>query len=82
MCGEPPASLRAAGALFGDPFSEVLPQSTYGTCAVVGSSYTLQGSQLGATIDSHDQVFRINWAPIEGFEEDVGYGKITDFFFF
>lgn len=41
-------------------------------CAVVGASRNLLGSQYGNLIDAHKVVFRINRAPTEAFEEDVG----------
>ncbi|KAK5614539.1 hypothetical protein CRENBAI_020696 [Crenichthys baileyi] len=41
-------------------------------CAVVGTGGILNGSKMGAEIDSHDYVFQMNGAVIEGFEEDVG----------
>ncbi|XP_041830188.1 alpha-N-acetylgalactosaminide alpha-2,6-sialyltransferase 1-like isoform X2 [Melanotaenia boesemani] len=41
-------------------------------CAVVGTAGILNGSKLGAEIDAHDYVFRMNGAIIEGFEEDIG----------
>ena len=49
----------------------------YGTCAVVGNSGRLLHSSLGEQIDSHDAVFRINYAPTAGYEEHVG--KRTSF---
>ncbi|XP_065775253.1 CMP-N-acetylneuraminate-beta-galactosamide-alpha-2,3-sialyltransferase 1-like [Muntiacus reevesi] len=42
------------------------------TCAVVGNSKFLRGSGLGLKIDQHDVVLRMNQAPVQGFEEDVG----------
>ncbi|KAJ6663140.1 hypothetical protein lerEdw1_010733 [Lerista edwardsae] len=41
-------------------------------CAVVGNSHNLRHSYYGAEIDNHDFVFRMNKAPIVGFESDVG----------
>lgn len=35
----------------------------FGSCAVVGNSGTLKLKELGAEIDSHDAVFRVNHAP-------------------
>ncbi|XP_061110250.1 CMP-N-acetylneuraminate-beta-galactosamide-alpha-2,3-sialyltransferase 1-like [Conger conger] len=42
------------------------------TCAVVGNSGNLKGSDYGALIDSNDFVIRMNKAPILGYEKDVG----------
>ena len=42
------------------------------TCAVVGSSSNLLNSSYGGTIDQAEAVFRMNAAPTEGFENDVG----------
>ena len=42
------------------------------TCALVGSSGMLLGSNAGSQIDSADCVFRLNSAPTLGFEKDVG----------
>ncbi|XP_008435223.1 alpha-N-acetylgalactosaminide alpha-2,6-sialyltransferase 1-like isoform X2 [Poecilia reticulata] len=41
-------------------------------CAVVGTGGILNGSKMGAEIDAHDYVFRMNGAVINGYEEDVG----------
>lgn len=42
------------------------------TCAVVGNSGNLRGSRYGSDIDRHAYVFRMNNAPVQGFEADVG----------
>ncbi|XP_055013407.1 CMP-N-acetylneuraminate-beta-galactosamide-alpha-2,3-sialyltransferase 1-like isoform X2 [Boleophthalmus pectinirostris] len=42
------------------------------TCAVVGNSGNLKGSNYGRQIDSHDFVIRMNFAKTEGYEVDVG----------
>lgn len=42
------------------------------SCALVSSSGMLLGNNAGSQIDSADCVFRLNWAPTLGFEEDVG----------
>ncbi|XP_066289585.1 alpha-N-acetylneuraminate alpha-2,8-sialyltransferase ST8SIA3-like [Branchiostoma lanceolatum] len=44
----------------------------YNTCAVVGNSGVLLGSQCGAEIDSMDYVIRIDLPVINGYEKDVG----------
>ncbi|XP_047233607.1 alpha-N-acetylgalactosaminide alpha-2,6-sialyltransferase 1-like [Girardinichthys multiradiatus] len=41
-------------------------------CAVVGTAGILNGSKMGAEIDAHDYVFRMNGAVTKGYEEDVG----------
>lgn len=41
-------------------------------CAVVSSSSILLNSGCGEDIEAHDLVFRANWAPVEGYENDVG----------
>ncbi len=46
------------------------------SCAVVANGVTALNSGYGALIDSHDYVFRMNSAPIDGFEADVGK-KVT-----
>lgn len=49
------------------------------TCAVVGNSGNLKGSDYGQDIDSHDFVLRMNHAPTGRFEKDVG-NKTTHHF--
>ena len=44
----------------------------FDSCAVVGSSSVLLNNSHGIDIDSHDAVFRSNFAPIRGFQKDVG----------
>eukprot|EP00873_Tetraselmis_striata_P002482 jgi/Tetstr1/422746/TSEL_013543.t1 len=44
----------------------------YSSCAVVGSSGVLRNSSWGERIDSHSAVFRLNNAPVIGYEEDIG----------
>ncbi|MCI4381465.1 hypothetical protein PGIGA_G00252030 [Pangasianodon gigas] len=43
------------------------------SCSVVGNSGNLLSSHYGELIDSSDFVIRINQAPTQGFEHDVGY---------
>ncbi|XP_033124584.1 alpha-N-acetyl-neuraminyl-2,3-beta-galactosyl-1,3-N-acetyl-galactosaminide alpha-2,6-sialyltransferase-like [Anneissia japonica] len=43
-----------------------------GTCAVVSNSGDMIGSRLGNVIDDADCVFRLNVAPTDGYELDVG----------
>jgi len=44
----------------------------HGTCALVGNSGTLRDAGFGGEIDAHDAVVRINYAPVKGYESDVG----------
>ena len=45
----------------------------YASCAVVGNTAgLLKGTQYGFHIDTHDAVFRVNYAPTKGFEVYVG----------
>ncbi|KAK3558699.1 hypothetical protein QTP86_024499, partial [Hemibagrus guttatus] len=43
------------------------------SCSVVGNSGNLLSSNYGRLIDTSDFVIRINQAPTQGFERDVGY---------
>ncbi|KAK2887343.1 hypothetical protein Q8A67_015571 [Cirrhinus molitorella] len=43
------------------------------TCSVVGNSGNLRESRYGSYIDSSDFVIRMNQAPTQGFENDVGF---------
>ncbi|TDH14361.1 hypothetical protein EPR50_G00035340 [Perca flavescens] len=48
------------------------PSSRCRSCAVVGNSGNLLGSESGNLINSHDYVIRMNKAVTRGFEKDVG----------
>jgi len=52
---------------------------SYRSCAIVGNSGTMLSSRQGAEIDAHEAVMRINYAPIKGFEADVGSKTTFDF---
>lgn len=45
---------------------------SYSDCAVVGASGNLLLGSLGADIDQHDAVFRLNHAPVESYKVAVG----------
>lgn len=44
----------------------------FAKCAFVGSSSTVSNSSCGSLIDQSDAIIRFNFAPIHGFENDVG----------
>ena len=58
--------------MFADNNWELPRRTRYPTCAVVSSAGSLYGSGCGKTIDAAGVVFRVNNAPIEGYEKDVG----------
>lgn len=69
---------------FSEFFTRTLPHGegaglspgTYATCAVVSNAPSLRlrdfGTDIAAEIDASDGVFRINLAPVKGFEKWVG----------
>lgn len=63
---------RQAAKKLLDQLSPPTPEKTSANCAVVGNAGNLKGSGYGATIDNHDYVWRINSAPLKGFEQDTG----------
>lgn len=71
-----PEGLDRSGAerLFSRISSEspVFPRDERRICAVVGASRNLLGSGYGRLIDAHDVVFRVNRAPTEDYDSDVG----------
>ncbi|XP_020782522.1 CMP-N-acetylneuraminate-beta-galactosamide-alpha-2,3-sialyltransferase 4 isoform X2 [Boleophthalmus pectinirostris] len=42
------------------------------TCVVIGNSFSIKNTSLGSIINKYDIVFRLNDAPVRGYEEDVG----------
>ena len=50
----------------------------HGSCAVVSNSGEILRTKMGAEIDDHDAVFRINYPPTEKFEEYVGSKTTVD----
>jgi len=63
-------------------FFDVMPDVDWGSgdreakrhrsCAIVGNSGVLRGAGWGAHIDAHEAVFRMNYAPMDGYQHDVG----------
>lgn len=65
------------GLPFADAFNLTAPfnsrrGSTLQSCALVGSGSELLGTGLGSVINKHDVIVRLNRAPVNGFERDVG----------
>ncbi len=44
----------------------------YTNCSVVGNDSSMRRSKLGAHIDAADTVYRMNFAPIKSYAEDIG----------
>lgn len=42
------------------------------TCVVIGNGFSIKNTSLGSVINKYDVVFRLNDAPVKGYEEDVG----------
>jgi len=55
-----------------DPDPPSGTRTRHKSCALVGNSGVMKGSKMGREIDAHDAVVRINYAPTNGFEGDVG----------
>jgi hypothetical protein len=55
-----------------DPVRASLAEGKRGTCAVVGNGGSLLLYELGASVDAHDVVIRLNGGPTKGFERHVG----------
>uniref|UniRef100_A0A0G4FHB4 beta-galactoside alpha-(2,6)-sialyltransferase n=1 Tax=Chromera velia CCMP2878 TaxID=1169474 RepID=A0A0G4FHB4_9ALVE len=51
--------------------STVPKGSEYPTCALVASGPDMLNAKFGAEIDAHDVIFRMNCAPVNGFESHV-----------
>lgn len=71
MDGSSDAQMRAILATYQMNVSQPI-SCNHHSCAVVGSAGNLRGSGLGAAIDAHDAVFRINAAPVILHAADVG----------
>mmetsp|Transcript_23972 Transcript_23972/g.77892 ORF Transcript_23972/g.77892 Transcript_23972/m.77892 type:complete len:352 (+) Transcript_23972:61-1116(+) len=48
-----------------------------GNCSVVGNDSSMRYARFGSQIDSAQAVYRMNFAPIKAFEENVGKGTHT-----
>ncbi|XP_028857714.1 CMP-N-acetylneuraminate-beta-galactosamide-alpha-2,3-sialyltransferase 4 isoform X2 [Denticeps clupeoides] len=42
------------------------------TCVVIGNGFGIRNHSLGAIIDEHHVIIRLNDAPVRGYEQDVG----------
>ncbi len=65
------------GLKYSAPIKDTLTEKTlfptvFDSCAVVGSSSVLIDNLHGKDIDSHDAVFRSNFAPVDGYQKDAG----------
>ncbi|KAK7883226.1 hypothetical protein WMY93_029400 [Mugilogobius chulae] len=60
----------AAAATFQEPSNVANPECR--TCVVIGNSFSIKNTSLGSAINKYDVVFRLNDAPVRGYEEDVG----------
>lgn len=54
------------------PDTDLLNDTHYDTCAIVGSAGLLLTQEFGKEIDDHEAIFRFNIAPAKGFEKNVG----------
>lgn len=66
------SALRGMEGYYGLRDGKLYTQPGCGSCALVSSSGQLIDSGAGAAIDAHECVFRMNVAPVRGFENDVG----------
>lgn len=55
-----------------DPVRASLAEGKHETCAVVGNGGSLLLYRLGAAVDAHDVVIRLNGGPTKSFEQHVG----------
>lgn len=54
------------------PLEQLANKNQQISCAVVGNAPNLFNSGYGPIIDQHNYVFRMNNAPVEGYQQDVG----------
>lgn len=66
------ASASAAAVTLVSNGTALEPLGARRDCAVVGTSGALLHSGLGAQIDEHETVIRVNWAPLKAHADDVG----------
>ncbi|XP_033833266.1 CMP-N-acetylneuraminate-beta-galactosamide-alpha-2,3-sialyltransferase 4 isoform X2 [Periophthalmus magnuspinnatus] len=60
----------AASARF--PESDNVENLECRTCVVIGNGFSIKNTSLGSIINKYDVVFRLNDAPVRGYEDDVG----------